>query len=55
MTGFGFVAEISGDNILVWLHGSRGTGPVKQDRPAATLCLLWVKKPIFTEVVLCAA
>lgn len=30
MTGFGFVAEISGDNIPVWLPGSGGTGPTKQ-------------------------
>ena len=33
MTGLGFMAEISGDNIP-WLCGSRGTGPMEQESPA---------------------
>lgn len=39
MTGFGFAAEVSGDNIPGWLPGSGGWDPglMKQYNPSARL------------------
>lgn len=57
MTGFGFVAEVSGDNIPGGLpeSGGRGTGLMKQCKPSCMLYLPWIKKPVFTEVLVCRA